>query len=289
VMSITTLLNSLSIPAMRMRSYRFLFALLGLPSLREVVIAQQSERITFELLGASKLTHEWGKDDSFCRGGGQKIVDLVGTFTLVLNQGVNTTGGAVEDVDIMSIDSQYMVTGCGFYSESRDPSSPTAEPPNISLMALTVIVNGDIKGIRLGVEPVGINRFIFPRLEAVLFQQSSAMRRDCFLMTIQARPIDADSEKFFRRGDTNGDGERNLTDVIVLLCHLFRGASEPLCADAADADDDGALNLTDAIIVLTYLFSGGALPPLPSTFCGIDITQDQLDCYGQPACESGNA
>src|SRR4030095_11543244 len=115
----------MSVPAMRMRSYRLLFAFPGLASLRDVVAAQQNERITFELLGASKLTHAWGQDDSFCRGGGQKIVDLVGTFTLVLNQGVNTTGGAVEDVDFMSIDLQYMITGSGFYSESRDPSSPT--------------------------------------------------------------------------------------------------------------------------------------------------------------------
>ncbi|MCZ6793697.1 MAG: hypothetical protein O7J95_08805 [Planctomycetota bacterium] len=97
----------------------------------------------------------------------------------------------------------------------------------------------------------------------------------------------------FVRGDGNADGEINLTDGILTLNFLFGGGGEPLCVDAADADDDGGAlpTLTDAIIIFQWLFLGGPAPRAPSPSaasyqpedCGIDPTDDLMDCAMSPA------
>ena len=56
--------------------------------------------------------------------------------------------------------------------------------------------------------------------------------------------LEADS---FVRGDPNGDGSINMTDVISTLNFLFLGGSTPGCLDAADADNNGVVQLTDGI------------------------------------------
>lgn len=87
----------------------------------------------------------------------------------------------------------------------------------------------------------------------------------------------------FLRGDASGDGSTNVTDAVVLLEHLFRGGNSPGCRDAADMDDDGRLAITDAIFLLQHLFLGGAPPPEPYPECGLDATNDVLDC-AEPPC-----
>ena len=67
----------------------------------------------------------------------------------------------------------------------------------------------------------------------------------------------------FRRGDTNGDGQVDLSDGIATLTFLFTGGERPGCADAADADDSGNIDLSDGIYTFQYLFIGGAPPPPP--------------------------
>jgi len=85
----------------------------------------------------------------------------------------------------------------------------------------------------------------------------------------------------FRRGDTNGDGAVGLTDAIVILDSLFRGAGELPCPDAADADDSGSLDLTDPVYVLLHLFQGGPEPLAPGAAdCGADPTSDELGACG---------
>jgi hypothetical protein len=88
----------------------------------------------------------------------------------------------------------------------------------------------------------------------------------------------------FLRGDTNADGLINLTDVLLVLNHLFKGGAPPGCLLAADADDDGSFNLTDAVYLLDHLFRGGSQPPPPFTRCGADPTPDSLTCEGRVAC-----
>lgn len=81
----------------------------------------------------------------------------------------------------------------------------------------------------------------------------------------------------FRRGDVNGDEDRNVADPVLLLDFLFAGGVIP-CEDAADANDDGVVNIADAIALLGHLFiSAGPLAD-PFSSCGPDPTPDSLGC-----------
>jgi hypothetical protein len=88
----------------------------------------------------------------------------------------------------------------------------------------------------------------------------------------------------FVRGDADGNGKQDITDPIVTVQRLFTNGPELQCHDAADANDDGKVDIADAIAFLNHLFRGGELPAIPSRFCGLDPTPDELDCQGQPAC-----
>ncbi|HVR76532.1 MAG TPA: hypothetical protein VMT52_19540 [Planctomycetota bacterium] len=87
------------------------------------------------------------------------------------------------------------------------------------------------------------------------------------------------TSRSFVRGDSDSSGSVNLTDVVVLLDHLFRGGPLPSCGDAADADDNGTLNLTDALAILITLFRGGGPLPAPYPEPGSDPTPDGLTCF----------
>lgn len=87
----------------------------------------------------------------------------------------------------------------------------------------------------------------------------------------------------FRRGDTNGDGARDVTDGVVTLGFLFLGQEEPPCMDAADANDTGKVDIGDAIFTFGYLFLGGDPIPPPLESCGEDPTDDPLDCADPPS------
>jgi hypothetical protein len=87
----------------------------------------------------------------------------------------------------------------------------------------------------------------------------------------------------FRRGDSNSDGQVNISDPINTLSALFSGAAAPLCFDAADANDDAELNITDPLRTLRFLFGGG--DPLPGgPDCALDLTPDDLTCEDNGPC-----
>jgi hypothetical protein len=93
----------------------------------------------------------------------------------------------------------------------------------------------------------------------------------------------------FRRGDSNGDGEADVSDAIALLGHLFLGQPGPGCADAADANDDEDLDISDAIALLGFLFLGAPAPPAPGPEgpCGPDPARgrgERLGCEGYAGC-----
>ncbi|MFN0060098.1 MAG: hypothetical protein ACKVX7_16695 [Planctomycetota bacterium] len=97
------------------------------------------------------------------------------------------------------------------------------------------------------------------------------------------QPPDAGQQ--FRRGDANVDASFNIADAIFMLNFLFGGPVSPLsCDDANDANDDGALNIADAIAILNALFGGGGGLPAPYASCGVDLTQDTLDCLSFAPC-----
>jgi PKD repeat protein len=88
----------------------------------------------------------------------------------------------------------------------------------------------------------------------------------------------------FVRGDADASGSRNITDGIFILNFLFLGGTDPTCRDSADADDSGTVNITDGIYVLNFLFLGGADPLPPNGACGLDPTEETLDCVAFAPC-----
>jgi len=101
---------------------------------------------------------------------------------------------------------------------------------------------------------------------------------DYFILKFDAVPLTPS----FLRGDSNEDGELDLSDVVKFLNYQFAGNEALNCHDAADVDDDGELALTDAIRSLNYQFTGtAAAPEPPGPFeCGPDVNPDEF-----PPCE----
>jgi hypothetical protein len=73
-----------------------------------------------------------------------------------------------------------------------------------------------------------------------------------------------------RPGDSNQDGELDLSDAVSLLLRLFGGGAGPLpCEGDAtgeanrlvlDVNHDATIDVTDAIYILNYLFKDGPAP-----------------------------
>jgi hypothetical protein len=88
----------------------------------------------------------------------------------------------------------------------------------------------------------------------------------------------------FQRGYANNDDLYNMTDAISILNWLFLGTAKPRCVKAADVNDDGKVDITDGVRLLNHLFLGGPAPPPPFAECGLDPTEDDLDCQEFPLC-----
>lgn len=84
--------------------------------------------------------------------------------------------------------------------------------------------------------------------------------------------------KLFVRGDSNGDGQLDISDPIRTLNYLFAGGVNVACMDAADANDDGGVDISDAVFCLNFLFAGGKDIPPPISKSGMDPTEDALSC-----------
>jgi len=82
----------------------------------------------------------------------------------------------------------------------------------------------------------------------------------------------------FLRGDSNSDGEVELSDAMKILDVLFRSGDGFSCEDSADVNDDGEVDISDAVFVLLSLFGTGIDIPEPSLSCGFDPTGDMLEC-----------
>ncbi len=64
----------------------------------------------------------------------------------------------------------------------------------------------------------------------------------------------------FVRGDGNGDGVLNTSDVVYLINYLFRDGSPPEPLVAGDANCDVSVDAADVIYLINYLFTGGPKP-----------------------------
>jgi polyhydroxybutyrate depolymerase len=79
----------------------------------------------------------------------------------------------------------------------------------------------------------------------------------------------------FIRGDSNGDQALDLSDVVMLLVHLFSNGTLD-CREAANCNSDTSLDVSDGIYLLGYLFSSGPAPAAPLNSC--DSEPVALDC-----------
>jgi hypothetical protein len=89
----------------------------------------------------------------------------------------------------------------------------------------------------------------------------------------------------FLRGDPNSDDTTDVADAVFTLGYLFAKGKVPDCLDAADANDNGTIDIADAIATLGHLFAHTGPLPAPFGECGIDPTDDTLDCRSFPHCE----
>jgi type VI protein secretion system component Hcp len=80
-------------------------------------------------------------------------------------------------------------------------------------------------------------------------------------------------------GDTNGDLEVDLTDVIRILDYLYRGEFIN-CPLAGDVNTDNNLDISDAIYLLIFQYgSQGRPPPSPYPSCGEIPWGMSFPCY----------
>lgn len=72
----------------------------------------------------------------------------------------------------------------------------------------------------------------------------------------------------FKPGDFNGNGTINLTDIVGLVNHVFKGAPVPVPKCRGDANASNTINLTDVIYLVNFVFKSGPAP-MPSGVCCI--------------------
>jgi hypothetical protein len=95
----------------------------------------------------------------------------------------------------------------------------------------------------------------------------------------------------FIRGDANGSGAVDVSDVVYLSNYVQNGSPDPPCLDACDVDDNSAVNQSDVAYLTNYLFSGGPPPQPPFPSCDRDPPSqlgafppvvDPLTCFASP-------
>jgi len=64
------------------------------------------------------------------------------------------------------------------------------------------------------------------------------------------------------RGDVNGDGRMNISDLVYLINYLFvLGSPAPAPLWAGDVNCDKIVNISDVVFLINYLFIPGSPPP----------------------------
>ncbi|MEM7166322.1 MAG: hypothetical protein AAF581_12715 [Planctomycetota bacterium] len=83
----------------------------------------------------------------------------------------------------------------------------------------------------------------------------------------------------FSRGDFDQDGTIVFVDAFNIIQAVFGIIPQSDCLDAQDANDDGMINFVDGTFLLNHIFNiGNNPPPAPFGVCGLDPTDDALDC-----------
>ncbi|MDH4033371.1 MAG: dockerin type I repeat-containing protein, partial [candidate division Zixibacteria bacterium] len=64
------------------------------------------------------------------------------------------------------------------------------------------------------------------------------------------------------RGDLNGDGRIDISDLVWLVDWMFTGGPPPPCLEQADVNADGVIDISDLVWLVDFMFTGGP-PPIP--------------------------
>jgi hypothetical protein len=62
------------------------------------------------------------------------------------------------------------------------------------------------------------------------------------------------------KGDVNGDGNVDVSDVFYLINFLFAGGPAPTCAGSGNVDGLGGTDVADVFYLINFLFAGGPAP-----------------------------
>ena len=62
----------------------------------------------------------------------------------------------------------------------------------------------------------------------------------------------------FAKGDANGDGVIDVSDVFYLINYLFAGGSAPV--GSGNVNGDTTTDVNDVFYLINYLFAGGSPP-----------------------------
>jgi hypothetical protein len=245
-----------------------------------------NQEVAYELLPASILSHHH-EDESGARH--LTRVEIQGTFSVLLLQSSEGAALEIRDIEFKSVlGLEYRVTGAGVYVlyypfPDRVPPSGL---PGLQYAEMNLNIN-EFKNVFFSIPEMQIGRTFPPfGVGLVSFRGIDDPTKDSFGLRLYAAPSIKDVTRFFHRGDANGDGGTDISDTVYVLSFLLLGGDTPVCMDAADCNDDGQLNVADPVFLLGTLFLGQGLVPVPSPLCGLDSTDDGLDCNGQTACMS---
>jgi PKD repeat protein len=64
-----------------------------------------------------------------------------------------------------------------------------------------------------------------------------------------------------QRGDVNGDGLINVSDLVHLATYMFQFGPPPVTTKAGDVAGDGGIDISDLVYLADYMFGGGPPPP----------------------------
>ncbi len=62
------------------------------------------------------------------------------------------------------------------------------------------------------------------------------------------------------RGDVNGSGSINVSDLVYLVAYSFQSGPAPTCEEHGDVNGSGSINVSDLVYLVAYSFQSGPAP-----------------------------
>ncbi|MDE0960639.1 MAG: alpha/beta hydrolase-fold protein [Planctomycetota bacterium] len=164
---------------------------------------------------------------------------------------------------------------CTQWAARNNCSGPPVSGSNINLDGFLLGNETTVERWQAGCDPNGSVELWSIIFGGHLPTPSSQMSSLIFQHFLDHPKIPTPSLSEFMRGDTNGDQALDLSDVVLLLVHLFSNGTID-CREAANCNSDASLDVSDGIYLLGYLFSSGPAPGAPFGTCASDPVL--LDC-----------